>query len=268
MPRSEPHPLALFSLIPLNDKAEAVLNHPDNSHLVSLVPGDEQVFGIEVGFHIKSSSRCTLATIGRNGDITVEESSISRIQCSFEIHEEFGTVILYDRSNSQTTQVFGTNRTPFEPGRIRRIAVAKSLNTVLGMAGKGCNLIQFKLEWHQRMLDPKELFNSQVENARQARTVDEAPTEVPSARLTRIHTPSNRGSRLRCARMNQLGQGQFGQVYRAIEAETGRAMALKVVNRPTLGFEEASWISLKREIETLARISHVSHSAPFSKLRL
>ena len=102
MPRPEPHPLALFSLVPLNDRAVAVLNHPDNSHLVSLVP-IKQVFGIEVGFHIKSSSRYTLATLGRNGDITVEGSSISRIQCSFEIHEEFGTVILYDRSNSQTT---------------------------------------------------------------------------------------------------------------------------------------------------------------------
>ena len=63
--------------------------------------------------------------------------------------------------------------------------------------------------------------------------------------------------------MDRLGQGQFGQVHRAIEAETGRAMALKVVMCPTLGFEEASWISLKREIETLARISHVSHSTPF-----
>ena len=144
---------------------------------------------------------------------------------------------LYDRSNSQTTQVFGENRVPFEPGRVRRIAVVDELNTILGMGGVASDLIKFKMVWHQRILDPKELVKSRVDNPRLARTVDEAPTAAPSARLTRIHTPSNRDSRLRYAKMGELGRGQFSEVYRAIDVESCRAWAVKVVKRPALGLE-------------------------------
>ena len=86
MPRASPHPLTLFSLIPQNDRAVAVLTHSNNYHLVSLIPNapnplhsSEPTYGLNVGFHIGSKSRYTLATLGRSGtDIIVEGSSILR----------------------------------------------------------------------------------------------------------------------------------------------------------------------------------------------
>jgi hypothetical protein len=62
-----------------------------------------------------------LQTLGRNGtDIIAEGSSIGRVRCSIEIEVDSRAVMLYDRSNGQTTQVFGENATPFENGRPRR----------------------------------------------------------------------------------------------------------------------------------------------------
>ena len=74
MPRPEPHYLALFSLIPNNDRARNVLAHPNNIHLVSLIPNAKHFenpeavdYGLNIGFHIGSKSRYTLATLGRSG---------------------------------------------------------------------------------------------------------------------------------------------------------------------------------------------------------
>ncbi|KAF1951824.1 hypothetical protein CC80DRAFT_552896 [Byssothecium circinans] len=92
VPRHSPHHRALFSLVPTNDRATAVLNHPDNAHHISVVSDDRKpgktLYGLDIGLHIGSKSRYTLATIGRCGDIIVEGLAISRIQCSFEINED------------------------------------------------------------------------------------------------------------------------------------------------------------------------------------
>lgn len=266
MVRSEPHSQTLFWLVPLNDGAIAVLNHPGNQYLVSLLPEPnlEQTVGIEIGFHVGSASRNTLATLGRSGaDIVVEGTSISRIQCSFEISEEFGSVLLYDRSNSQSTQALGEDAIPFEPGRIRRIAVTRYVNTFIGMGGAGSDLVQFELKWHQPKLNPKNLVDSRVlDNPRLARTIDETPTIAPSRRITRIHTPRDREQKTRWAKQFELGSGRFGRVLSTIDVDKGRIMAVKVIQRPTSDFEQNLWISLKREIEALAHLSHVSLPDP------
>ena len=131
----------MFSLYPKNDRAKDVVAHPCNSHLVSIFPEDSTLV-LDIGFNIRSQSRTTLATVGRNDtDIILEGSSIARLQCSFEIDLDTGVVMLYDRSNGQTTQVSGENATPFEYGRLRRVVVQKELNTILGMGGVECDLV-------------------------------------------------------------------------------------------------------------------------------
>lgn len=79
---------------------------------------------LDIG-HIRprSGDSATLATLGRDGDVVVEGSNIAKIQCSFEIDLDTKVVMFYDRSNSQTSQVFGENATPFEYGRLRRVLV-------------------------------------------------------------------------------------------------------------------------------------------------
>src|SRR3954469_2428511 len=101
MPRPQPHPLTLFSFISDNDRARDVLEDAKNRHLVSVIPDvtdpekpGERVHGINIGFNIGSKSRYTLATLGRSGDIIVEGTNISRIQCSFELQHNMSVIML------------------------------------------------------------------------------------------------------------------------------------------------------------------------------
>lgn len=51
-----------------------------------------------------------------------------------------------------------------------------------------------------------------------------------------------------------LGAGAFGEVWKALDIDTGRVMAAKVMKKR--GGE--LWEMLKREVQILSRISHVS----------
>ncbi|KAF8846778.1 kinase-like protein [Acephala macrosclerotiorum] len=267
MPRSQPHHLALFSLAARNDRAHEVIAHQSNSHLISKLPNE--ALGINVGFNIRSKSRGTLATLGRsNTDILVEGSSIGRVQCSFEIDLESRVVMLYDRSNSQTTQVSSENCQSFEPGRLRRIVVQRGLNTVIGMGGTRRDLVQFNLIWHGTPDETVAMIKSQEgklaeedESPLLARTLDEAPTELPSQRLTRIHTPGQNQLKIRYHKIGlPLGAGNFGTVHKCVDVDLGRLMAVKILTGPAGRTAEAwgeeLYRTLKREVETLASINH------------
>ncbi|PVH93669.1 kinase-like protein [Periconia macrospinosa] len=273
MPRVRPHPLALFSLIPLNKQTvEGVVDHPDNRHLVSFVPGAENTLnpgevarGLNIGFQIGSKSSYTLATIGRTGDITVEGSSISRIQCSFEIHKDTEEIFLYDRSSSWSTQTFGPKALPFELERPdRRVVVAEEANNQFGFGGVGCNLFQFVIYWHERPSNFQEQIATREDHPRFTRTVDdEIPTALPSKRTTRIHTPvvhtpGVRGSAktIRYYKKVKLGRGSFGEVWKAVDVDSGEFFALKLVKWPEHGLQSQQYTMLKREVETFARMSH------------
>jgi hypothetical protein len=268
----------LFSLVPdppENERAKDVIAHPDNSHLVSTLPNG--TLALDVGFHIRGKSSKTLATLGRgvDADIFVEGSSIAKVQCSFEIDLDTGVVMFYDRSHGCTSQVFGENAMPFEYERVRKVLVQKGLNTIIGMGGERRNLVQFKLEWHQDPTQTAETIKDydalpcgRVENPRLARTVDEAPTDLPSRRETRPHTPGQRQLKMRYVTVvgGKLGSGQFGTVHKAIDVDLGKFMAVKILERPTRASKQEDWrqslyYALKREVETLSKISHVSKSS-------
>ena len=63
----------------------------------------------------------------------------------------------------------------------------------------------------------------------------------------------------------KLGSGQFGTVYKYIDVESGKFMAVKVLQRPVGTSKQEEWreslyYTLKREVETLSKISHVCKS--------
>lgn len=281
MARPCPHPLALFSLRPCegNERAERLVSHPNNDHNVSTLSNG--ALALDVGFHLRGKSSKTLATLGRgvDADIYVEGSGISRIQCSFEIDLDTGVVMLYDRSFANSTQVFGENATPFERERDqRKVLVQKGLNTIIGMGGERRDLVQFKLEWHQDPTQTAETIKDydtlpcgRVENPRLARTMDEAPTDLPSRRETRPHTPGQRQLKMRYVTVvgGKLGSGQFGTVHKAIDLDSGKFMAVKILEQPARKSKQEVWkqslyYALKREVETLSEISHVSKSSSAS----
>ncbi|KAI9768629.1 MAG: hypothetical protein M1840_004826 [Geoglossum simile] len=266
-----PHPLALFSLCPRNERAERVVSHPNNSHhRVSILDGGRLTYAIGIGFHTRGKSSTTLATLGRgvDVDIFVEGNSVSKLQCSFEINPGTGVVMLYDRSHCCTTRVSGENVMPFEYGRVRRVLVQRGLNTVIGMGGERCDLVQFELVWYRDHGQTAETIKSvealsyhQVENPRLTQTMDVAATELSSRRETRPHTPGNLQLKMRYVMRERLGSGQFGIVYKAIDVDSGKFMAVKIIRRPTEALEQEQWkaslyFALKREVETLSRIYH------------
>lgn len=151
MPRPQCHPLDLFFSRSGKERARLVVAHPCNSHLVSISSGE---YVLDIRFNVRSKSRGTLAALGRGSDVDVfiEGSSIAKIQCSFKIDIDSKVVMLYDRSNGGTTQVYGDRVVPYEQGCSRRVVVGEALNTIIGMAGVGNDLVQSELEWRPNQI--------------------------------------------------------------------------------------------------------------------
>ena len=262
-----PHPHVLFSLVPRNERAVAVVAHPINSDFASTTDG---TLALDIG-HVRSrSGDSILATLGRgDADIFVEGSSIAKIQCSFEIDLNTNVVMFYDLSHSQTSQVFGDDATPFESIRSRKVVVQERLNSIIGLGGEGRNLVMFELKWYRNAAETMKVVRNWKNitlkaNTRFARTVDETDTVLPSRRRTRPHTPAQ--PKMRYAIVGDiLGRGSFGEVYRAVDIDSGKLMAVKVLNRPVCAtnrilenWKSCVYYALKREVEILANISHVS----------
>ena len=257
-----PHGDALFSLLPTNGPAANILTHSSNRYLVSALsdPSNRRglTYGLNIGPHVRSESRSTLATLGRSGDITVEGNNISRIHCSFEVHETTGAVMLQDRSSGQSTQTLGDTAVRFELGRTpRRVLITPEINQDFGFGGLRCDLFTFRIVWHQYNLRTVSALHHRVDNPRHARTINEMATTLPSQRVTRIHTGTNQDLQIRWSKKAELGRGQFGEVWSALNIDSGEAFAVKLIKGTALISENHL---LKREVETLARISHVGHS--------
>ncbi|KAH0425482.1 hypothetical protein CcaCcLH18_10941 [Colletotrichum camelliae] len=262
MARSQPHPSALFSLVPKNSRSQDVLEHPDNRPFLSFQKDGRPA--LDIG-HVRSKAGYnTLATLGRGDvDIFIAGTTISKTQCSFEINPETEAIMFFDRSHGQTSQVWGDVCFPFEFGRPRKVVVQKGLNTIVGMGGRGRDQVLFELQWHnspdetmERIKERENASATYEENPRFARTIDEAGTILPSTMETRIHTPRSQHPKVRYAKIgNKLGAGQYGEVFKAIDVDSGTLLAVKILH---LKASPASpiWKNVKREVEILSRISH------------
>lgn len=129
------------------------------------------------------------------------------------------------------------------------------------MGGLGCNLVQFTIKWRddieKKMQNYDPYWAFQAENPSLARTVDDVPTAISSAHMTRIHTPGAPGKMIRYVKGRFIGEGSFGTVHECVNADSGKVMAIKTL-RKFKPADEYAWNMLKREVESLSRISHVS----------
>ncbi|KAK1754090.1 serine/threonine protein kinase [Echria macrotheca] len=258
LPSRQRHPHAIFTLYPQSPSAHVVVEDTANAHLVSYNPQIER-YGIDVGIS-GACSHQTLETLGRATDVGIHIPirAISRLQCSFEINDESKAIILYDRSSEGTTEVYAWNQgkvCPFDDRRPRRVLVAPQLNELISM-GHGDGLVKFRLIWWKK--DARGLKSSYlVPNPNLARTYDIAETEKSSRPRTRIHTGGNK--LIRYFENGQIGTGKFGVVYKAINVDTGKPMAVKVISRPkqATGHDgDAFFLAVKNEVETLQRLVH------------
>ncbi|TRX92090.1 hypothetical protein FHL15_006957 [Xylaria flabelliformis] len=258
------HPLALFSLVPLNDRAREVLDSPRNKHFVSTT--DEGNKCLDIG-HIRSKSgnATTLAILGRNGDIIIEGSSISKEQCSFELNLKTGVVMFYDRSHSQTSQVFGfpgVEAKPFEYDRPRKVVVCSRVNPCIGFGGARRDQYQFRLDWTEGLRETMTTVKNREglvlqENASLAETVDESETAWPSRMETRVHNTAPRQLKVRWTSVGSLGAGEFGDVHKAVDVDHGTLMAVKILKPSKRGVNpEMLKTYWRREVKILAKMKH------------
>lgn len=263
-----PHKSALFSLVPTNSKARDVVNDENNDHLVSL-SWQKKVRSFDIGFHINSQhSTNTLVTLGRNDcDISLKPVSISKFQCSFEIDDlNTGIVMFYDRSYGHSTQISGEDVYSFEDGRSpRKVLVYPGFEQKISMGGNKGDLIQFSLEWILREDQIKAIARKHREaekglitNPRKARTRDLTDTVLPSTEMTPDQAfiqPSQLG--LRYLKRNLLGLGSFGKVWRAIDVDSGRVMAMKQIDWVP-GSQEQNYVArIRTEVNLMRLAKHV-----------
>ncbi|KUI63690.1 Mitogen-activated protein kinase kinase kinase YODA [Cytospora mali] len=168
--------------------------------------------------------------------------------------------MFYDRSHSQTCQVYGENASPFEYARpSRKVVVLRTNNTIIGMGGVARDLFKFELIWHDEDPDDTQKINigdaaTLDGNPRLAQTVDETSTVLPSHQ-TRIHTPGLQQLRMRYQQIGtRIGTGQYGVVDKAIDLDSGKLMAVKTL-RSTENQSAKLSQQTKREVENLSRIS-------------
>lgn len=268
--------MALFTLVPVNDRAKAELNEGDNE----VSKWTDGTLGFDVGHQASGSGDpSTLVTIGRNGDIRIKGPSFSRIHCSFEVHKDSKLVLFHDRSSNQSCQVYDVvdDVHPLEHGRPRKVVVTDEINRRIGIGGEKRDLLLFDLKWNPVVPGLTHIIEANTNRAvaqleptaHLARTADEPVTELQSARMTRIHTRGPQKLPMRCRDVNErLGSGAFGSVSLGIDVDLGVFMAVKRLTWPNKTEFSNNFPIVKREIELLSESCHVSISLHFPLIPL
>lgn len=273
---------SLFSLVPITPKPIDVVRHPHNRHLAYRLNDDTLALDIGLHIHSKSRSPSILATLGRDdaADIFLDGPSMSRIQCSFEINLDSKVIMIVDRSRALTTQVYSAD-TPtsavaqFELGRPfpPQVVIMRTLNEQLGMGGTHRDLVKFELHWHYNLDTIIDILNNrddlpqdykqEIEDCpRVAHTLSQELDTIPPSRMeTRAHVPAQ--PTMRYKQFDALGNGSFGTVFKGLDLDLGRFMAIKRLEQPSdpegaAQFQQSLRYAAKREVETLSRIKHVS----------
>lgn len=259
-----PHPLALFSLKPLNAAAAAVLAHPDNAHLLSELPNGSTV--LDIGFNLYSKYPGALATLGSgHADILVKGNDIAPIQCTFEVNWDTGVVMLRDNSIDKSTQTFGSDAIAFQDGRPRRIVMVNGINSRFTMGGTGHGSVQFELEWHGYAEETMAKIIARRGNG--IRKPYSCPIQALRSRLHSCHprgpnsTSQARTPEIRHMKIRKLGSGASAEVFKAVNVDTGDLIAVKQFKAQETTTENERWVRrqfMQREVETLQRLRHVS----------
>ena len=211
----------LFSLIPINEDAKLVVADPKNKDRVTFL--DLGQYAIDVGYWCDSEAKSmfTLATLGREADITVrvtpdghKKNAISRRHCSFEFNRYSGVVMLYDRSHAQSTVMRGPNPTNFENPRPRKIVIGPGINSRFSFGGEAGYLFIFEIVWHMGW----EEIRAACEKLEKK---DRKHEPDPATALTSTATPLNIEINTRYVKSYCLGAGAFGTVWKALDLDTG-----------------------------------------------
>jgi len=215
--------LASFFLVPRGSKAEKVVMHDRNQRL-RVDYKDARALNIVL------SGEYPVVSLGRDKDVDIylpdhEGADISRRHCFFILEVDSGAVVLHDQSSKHNTDVLDRDEDHLVPisKASHSVIVCKRLNRRITLGTK--RYYQFDLEW-------------------QSETIDEElaawPTEL-----------GPRGSpEFRYIRGEEVGQGAFGTVHKAVNVRDGKAIAVKRLG----GLEGRKRLFAQREVVNLLRI--------------
>ncbi|TGJ84437.1 hypothetical protein E0Z10_g4320 [Xylaria hypoxylon] len=253
---------ALFSLVPINERAQQVVLSERNKHRVGEDPDGRLVLYIG-HFVSRSGNNTTLATIGRDekSDICVENARVAKQQCSFELSSEAHFVMFFDRSHAMTSQVYGPVSHKFEQGRLRKVLVQPGFNDVIGFGGDNQDLIQFQIRWYQGREGIVQIARARRnvpirQNPLQAETMVDSDAELTLPRITRVHGIGS-GLTIRWYMLGHLGSGTYGDVFKVVNTDHGCLMAIKKMKQQGAPKERellrSRWV---REVKILSEANH------------
>ncbi|KAH7016652.1 kinase-like domain-containing protein [Macrophomina phaseolina] len=252
----------IFFFFPLNNAARELVQYGPNSHLQPTVStatatGETSVDGIHIRGPSHGKLALTLTTIGRDADILVPQlelaphAGISRINCSFEIREDSGEILLQDRSSLQNTQIDGPNAFPFELGRVpRRVLVSRKANTVLGFGNPDGNLFKFRIVWLSGPPRMVLAVAAPLDNPRMMRTQELRLEGAQDGTAFHPGSVYEQPLPLRYIKDSQIGSGWPGNVHKAVDVGSGRLLAAKEF------VMDENMECLLREVEILKSLSH------------
>lgn len=258
----------LFHLVPLNQLARDALLHPDNDRFVSPSAIDNEgrpvKLGLEIGFHVPLIPTGRVITrLGRNADLILPERHVSAVHIAFQIHPETLVTLLSVRSKrSLPVIVAGLTGKPHRVDGDCVLLYGQNYKIKIV-----CYV--FQLIWRNAgtVESLRALVTQQYRNSLQrlqfVRPRD-LPTDVGSDlhtwHQTRLHTAKRVLFREAEGEPRTLiGGGQFGDVFRAVDLESGNAIAVKVVRLSRYPNVELARVALHREIKALEKLKHVRH---------
>ena len=138
------------------------------------------------------------------------------------------------------------------------------------MGGINGEMIEFQIEWilNEDQLKKvarkhRDVEKDSITNPRKARMRDPTETALTSAIMTpdqAFQRPSQSG--LRYFKRELHGAGSFGEVWRAIDVDSGRVMAMKRIDCVPVTKEQDHVRKLRREVELMRRSKHVRLRSP------
>ena len=245
-----------------------MLLHPNNELFVSLCkatkPGEEDEYGLEIGYHVSARPRAlVIVEVGKNADLVMPGSNISQVHFSFEVHPESRHIMFLDRSRLHSTKIkpdgFRVD------GNFRQIVLQPKTEYEIRAGGEKVDQFVFHLKGLKEANDllqevekESQMVEARGQNPRWARTVEDAPIDLPTWYNTRLHTPAMSAVQ-RTIDVGRLGKGAFGEVRKAVDRDSGCFIAVKKIELPPrVGFAASNEeVLLRREVKVLSSISHV-----------
>lgn len=207
MPRPNPHRRNQAEKGLGSKPASDSLLHPDNKPYVSRCNTHRNKDDLEIGYHVPKRPRSrVIVEVGRDADLILQGSSISRIHFAFELHPESGEIMFCDLSRCQNTQIdpvgFRTD------GDLRQVVLQPGTKYHIRAGGENADEYIFHIEWsiNDVLAEARrgdQMAAARVPNPRLIRTTEGSPVNGGSSGL-RIVDIWGREPSARCVKRSML----------------------------------------------------------------